>query len=107
MQGKEKDAEVLIQDSIRILEVHHYFTWKVLGLRPSVLLMRSIYLQKKKNWRHFAVLDLLFSFSLRSFVQEGGLGESSICVKRLRYLAQVVFLTFILVIFWDEPTETL
>jgi hypothetical protein len=43
---------------------------------------------------------LLF-FSLRSFVQEGGLGESSICVKRLRYLTQVVFLTFIRVIFWD------
>ncbi|XP_059452564.1 uncharacterized protein LOC132183177 isoform X2 [Corylus avellana] len=40
MQGKEKDAEVLIQDSIRILE-------------------------------------------------EGGLGDSSICVKRLRYLAQI------------------
>ncbi|GLT67985.1 hypothetical protein SLA2020_402520 [Shorea laevis] len=40
MQGKEKEAEALIQDSIRILE-------------------------------------------------EGGLGESSICVKRLRYLAQI------------------
>jgi hypothetical protein len=26
MQGKAKDAEALIQDSIRILEVHHYFT---------------------------------------------------------------------------------
>jgi hypothetical protein len=67
----------------------------------------DLLIKKKKNWRHFAVLDLLFSFSLQSFVQEGGLGESSICVKRLRYLAQVGFLTFILVIFWDKPTETL
>lgn len=43
LQGKEKDSEALIQDSIRILEVHHYL------------------LESSSNCGHFSVLALLLT----------------------------------------------
>ena len=68
---KEGDAEALIQDSIRILEVNK------LLLKWLVILFTCFW------FNNIGIPIFFYSY------QEGGQGESIMCVRRLRYLAQV------------------
>lgn len=69
LQGKKKEAEDLIRESIRILEVA----------------LSSTY-----SWYNFQHAHYSFDCRTLATFQEAGLGESATCIRRMRYLTQVV-----------------
>ncbi|RDX76302.1 Nephrocystin-3, partial [Mucuna pruriens] len=73
LQGKERDAEALIKDSIRMLEV----------CGPSFSNLNF-----PPQWELVILINIVLKLiCLR--MQEGGDGESFVCVRRLRYLSQI------------------